>query len=106
MTKIHLIYSNKMPESISFGGELEEWAKGNDNFKLDLVITQPEESKKPWKGLRGRIDETMIRKLVGEIKKVTFWICGPPAMVDGMEKQMGKLKISIGKVRSEKFTGY
>lgn len=106
LTKIHFIYSNKTPELISFREELEEWAKGNDNFKLDLVITQPEDSKKPWKGLRGRIDETMIRKLVGDVSKPTFWICGPPAMVDGMEKQMGKLKVSIGKVRSEKFTGY
>lgn len=102
---IHLIYSNSIPEQITFKKELERWAKENNNFKLDMTITKPE-GKNKWKGLMGKIDETMIKKLVSEIKRVTFWICGPPAMVDGMEKALGKLRITSDKVRSEKFSGY
>jgi ferredoxin-NADP reductase len=71
-----------------------------------MTCSKPEESSQKWTGLAGRIDEDMIKKLVGDIKKPTFWVCGPPAMVEAMEKTLGNLKITSDKVRSEKFTGY
>ena len=43
-TQIHLIYSNSLPEQISFQKELENWAKEADNFKLSMTVTRPEES--------------------------------------------------------------
>jgi ferredoxin-NADP reductase len=33
-------------------------------------------------------------------------LCGPPPLVDALEKVLGELNIPSGKVRSEKFTGY
>src|SRR3989344_3123468 len=108
--QIHLIYSNSIPEQIAFRKELEDWAKKSDNFNLAMTISKPQESKEKWSGLSGRLDELMIKKLIEnwklEIKNLTFWLCGPPPMVDAMEQIMGKLKVSFGQVRSEKFTGY
>lgn len=105
-TQIHLVYSNSIPEEITFRVELEALAKSWPNLKLDMTITKPEESKEPWKGLTGRIDENLIQKLVPDFKDKIFWVCGPPAMVEGIEQALGKLNLSSGKVRSEKFTGY
>ncbi|MEK7112770.1 MAG: FAD-dependent oxidoreductase [Patescibacteria group bacterium] len=106
-TQIHLIYSNSIPEEITFGGELENWAKSWPNLKLDMAITKPEESSQPsWSGLTGRIDEKLIQKLVSDFNDKVFWVCGPPLMVDAMEQSLGKLGLSAGKLRSEKFTGY
>ena len=105
-TQIHLIYSNSIPEEIAFRAELDGLAKSWPNLKLDMTVTKPEESKEPWKGLTGRIDENVIQKLVPDINNNIFWVCGPPAMVEAMEQTLGKLNLSSGKVRSEKFTGY
>ena len=105
-TAIHLIYSNSVPEEITFREELLLWSKSWPKLKLDMTITKPEESQEKWSGLVGRIDENLIRKLVADISQPIFWVCGPPAMVSAMEQTLGKLNISSGKVRSEKFTGY
>ena len=103
---MHLIYSNSIPEEIAFRKEVEEFAKENPNIKADMTISKPEESKEKWEGITGRIDENLIRKLVLDISAPTFMVTGPPAMVDAMEQVLGKLDLSAGKVRSEKFTGY
>ena len=95
-SQIHLIYSNSIPEEVTFRNELENWAKSWPNLKLDMVITK----------LTGRIDENLIQKLVNDFNNKIFWVCGPPSMVEAMEQALGKLNLSSAKVRSEKFTGY
>jgi ferredoxin-NADP reductase len=106
-TKLHLIYANSNPLEIAFKSELESWAKAADNITVDMTVSEPDSS---WNGLTGRIDAAMIQKLIGnwqaEIGKLTFWLCGPPPMAEAMEKILGSMNISSGKVRSEKFTGY
>ena len=107
---IHLIYANSIPEEITFRNELENWAKSWPNLKLDMTVSKPEESKEAWIGSVGRIDELLIKKLIGnwklEIGNSTWWVCGPPLMVEAMEQALGKLGLSAGKLHSEKFTGY
>lgn len=109
-TKIFLIYANSVPEEITFRQELESWARQSDNIKVAMTVSKPEDSKQKWQGLKGRIDESMIKKLIEdwklEIGNLTFWLCGPPGMVEAMEKTLGLMKITSDKVRSEKFTGY
>ena len=75
---------------------------------MAMTISKPEESKERWNGLTGRIDEKMIRSLTTnyQLPTTTFWVCGPPAMVEATEKILGSMKITSGKLRTEKFTGY
>ena len=103
---IHLIYSNSIPEEITFRNELENWAKTNPNITMDLTISHPEESKEPWPGSTGRIDDILIQKLISNIEKSMFWVCGPPPMIDAMEQVLGKIKVTSDRIHSEKFTGY
>lgn len=107
-TQIHLIYSNSLPEEITFRKELEEISKTHPNIKVSMTVTKPEESKEKWTGATGRIDEALIKKLVPSdyLPSALFWLCGPPPMVDALEDLMGKLQISSNNIRSEKFTGY
>lgn len=109
-TPIYLIYSNSIPEEIVFKKELEDLAAAHPNIKLAMTVSKPEESKVAWTGLTGRIDETLLGKLIGDwkldVRGCTWWLCGPPPMIDAMEQVLGKLKITSGSVRSEKFTGY
>jgi ferredoxin-NADP reductase len=107
-TKITLLYSCSIPEEIVFRKELEGYNDLTQNLKLYLTVSQPQNAKSGWTGLTGRIDEAMIKKIVPDYSTLnpTFWVCGPPPMVEAMEQVLGRLNISSGKVRSEKFTGY
>lgn len=104
---MNLVYSNSLPEEIALRKELEGWTS-NQNFKLYMTISKPEESKEKWDGLTGRIDENLINKLFTkeDIQKSTFWVSGPPAFVDAMEEMLGKMRIPVENIRTEKFTGY
>lgn len=109
-TPICLIYSNSHTEEITFRKDLEEWSTIHPNLKIEMTISKPEESKEPWTGRTGRIDDKMITELTGkwqlEIAKCIFWICGPPVMIDAMEEVLGTLGITSDHIKSEKFTGY
>lgn len=106
--EIYLIYSNSTPEEAAFKDELLRWTNTYKNIKVYLTITKPEESKERWNGFTGRIDEKLIKSLIDAsiLNKGTFWISGPPAMVDAIEETLISLNIPLGKVRTEKFTGY
>ena len=103
---IHLIYSNTNPEEIAFRQEFEEIAEKSEFLKLHMTITHPEESNEKWVGNTGRMDENLIRKVVKDISKPTFWIAGPPAMVGGMQILLINLGIPEDKIKYEKFDGY
>ena len=105
-TKLTLIYSNSSPKGIAFKTNLELWQKQNKNFKLHMTITKPIGLSQNWSGLKGRIDEKMIRALVPELQNATYWLCGPPGMVNAMEDLLETLKIPLKKTRVEKFSGY
>jgi ferredoxin-NADP reductase len=99
-TQINLIYSDSTPQDMPFKKELEEMAKVNPNIKIQFVFTKTD----------GRIDETKIKTYLQtwglDSSKVTWWLCGPPAMIDAMESLLGSFQIPFGHVRVEKFTGY
>lgn len=103
---IHLIYSNSLPEEVAFKDELLGWTKDHPFLKVDMTVSHLDQSKEQWAGLTGRIDEAMIKKLVYDTENPTWWVAGPPGMIDAMEEVLGKMGITSDKIRSEKFTGY
>ncbi len=105
-TKIALVYSNSIPEEIAFYEEFNEWAKMWPNLKLFVTVSHPEESKNKWSGLTGRVDEDLIKKAAEGLDNPTYWLCGPPGMIDAMEELVVKIGIKDDRIRTEKFTGY
>ena len=104
--KMHLIYSNSHPEEIAFREEFDHYADLVPNFNLTSTVSKKDESKTPWVGLVGRIDASLIQKVASGYENPTFWVAGPPPMVDAMEKALDELRIPSSRVRTEKFTGY
>lgn len=97
---IYLIYSNSDDDFV-FKKELDEIASAHPNIKVRYVVTSVE----------GHLDQAKISEIIGNWKlenekSLTWWLCGPPPMIDAVEKLMVEMKISGGNVRSEKFTGY
>lgn len=102
-TPIYLLYANSHEDEITFKTELDEIASKNSNIKVTYFISEPDAN---WKGEKGRMDSSSISHLTSHISRPTFWLCGPPLMVQALEEVMDKLKVPQENLKVEKFSGY
>ncbi len=102
-SKITLFYGCRTENDIAFRVELEELAKKNKSLNLIFVINQPTEQ---WKGATGNINAEMIKQLLPDYQENVFFTCGPPPMVEAMEKLMVNLGLPKEKLKRELFSGY
>lgn len=111
---IQLIYSNSIPEEITFKTELDSIAAAHPNIKVAYTITKPEESSILWNGHTGRIDANFIHslsqsdnlRLSSTFHLPDYWLCGPPTFVDAMEEIINTMQIPQERIKIDKFTGY
>lgn len=115
--KLHLIYANSTPEDITFRKEFEKWSEHHENIKTAITVSRRGNSKKNWSGLTGRVNEQMIKKLIGNWKlplarargkggNLNYWVCGPPGFVSAMETILLSMGVPSKNIRQERFTGY
>jgi ferredoxin-NADP reductase len=88
---------------MAFRVELEELAKKNKNLNLIYIINQPTEK---WKGAIGNIDAEMVKQQLPDYQENVFFTCGPPPMVEAMEKLVISLGLPKEKLKRELFSGY
>ncbi len=102
--RLLLVYSNRTPEGSAFLGELEGWARQWDRFRFVATVTRGGAG--AWRYERGRIDEGLLRKHVGELRGPMYYVAGPMGMVEGMVGLLAKLGVEEEDIRSEEFPGY
>lgn len=79
-TELRVIDANKTERDILMRSELDEFEKNSQGkLKLAHVLSHAGDG---WDGLRGHVDEEMIKKTLfpPEEDSVVF-LCGPPAMI-------------------------
>jgi ferredoxin-NADP reductase len=101
--KITLLYGNRSESDIVFKKELEEMEKQNENLKVVFILN---EASNAWKGATGVIDAELVKKEVPDYKERAFYACGPPPMVQAMEKLIRDLGLPLTQLRLEVFTGH
>lgn len=113
--KITMFDSNRNKANILYKDEFDSWAKLNMNLKLIYTITQEEvessssSAASEWKGEKGLIDKAMLTRHLNkdELSNSIFYICGPPAMLNAMQKLLSEqIGVSDDKIRMEEFSGY
>jgi ferredoxin-NADP reductase len=102
-TPITLFYANKTPADIIYHQEFEAWRGENPNLKIIYTVDKPEPG---WVGETGYLTAAMIKKYLANLADYTYYICGPPAMIDAYTKVLVELGIPPEKVLLEKFSGY
>jgi ferredoxin-NADP reductase len=102
-TKVTLLYGNRTENDIAFRKELEAMQEQNDNLKVVFTLNEADSG---WKGATGFINADMIKKEVPDYKETMFYTCGPPAMVEIMEKLFEQLGLPTTQLKREYFTGY
>ncbi len=101
--KITLLYGNRSESDIVFKKELEELKKQNKNLKVVFILN---EASNAWKGATGVINAEMVKKEVPDYKERVFYVCGPPPMVQAMEKLIKDLGLPPAQLKLEAFTGH
>jgi len=102
-TRVTLLYGNRTENDIAFRKELETMQKQNKNLKMVFILN---EASSEWKGATGLITAEMIKKEVPDFKETVFYTCGPPAMVEIMEKLIEQLDLPKTQLNREYFAGY
>ena len=122
--KIVMFDSNRNQTNILYKREFDECANINKNLKIVYTVTEEEGGEEQpvqassslsssrtvtWNRERGRIDKAMLTRYLSDndIKSSTFYICGPPGMVNAMQNLVqNELQISKEQIKVEEFTGY
>jgi glycine betaine catabolism B len=102
-SRITLFYGCRTEADVAFRLEFEELAKRNKNLNLICIINQPTPE---WKGAVGNISADMVKKMLPDYQENMFYTCGPPPMIDAMEKLVVSLGLPKEKLKRELFTGY
>ena len=102
-TKIVLLYGCRTEADIAFRKELEEMQQQNSNLKIVFTLNEAGSS---WKGAIGVINTDMVKREIPDYKETIFYTCGPPAMVDVMEKLVESLGLPKTQLKREYFSGY
>ncbi len=101
--KITLLYGNRSENDIVFREEFEAMEKQNPNLKVVFTVN---EASSGWKGAIGFISTELVKKEIPDYKETVFYTCGPPAMVEAMEKLVEALGLPKTQLKREYFAGY
>jgi ferredoxin-NADP reductase len=102
-TKVTLLYGNRSESDIAFKEELKKMQEQNENLKVVFTLNEPNSE---WKGATGIVTAEMVKKEIPDYKETIFYTCGPPAMVEAMEKLIENLGLPKEQLNREYFTGY
>jgi ferredoxin-NADP reductase len=102
-TKITLLYGCRTEGDIAFRKELEALQSQNSNLKVVFTINEAAEG---WRGAVGVINADMVKKEIPDYAETIFYTCGPPPMVDVMEKLVESLGLPKTQLKREYFSGY
>jgi ferredoxin-NADP reductase len=103
-SKITLFYGCRTPEDIAFRKEYEDLEQQNRNLQLVFTVNQP--APPDWKGPTGTINAELIKQYLPDYQENIFYTCGPPPMIEAMEKLIESLGLPKEKLKRELFSGY
>jgi ferredoxin-NADP reductase len=97
--KFTLLYGSCREDDIIFAEELNKLAeRATNKIKIVNICSEPSEN---WTGPSGFITAKFIREYAGPIEGKTFFISGPQAMYEFLEREFEKLKIPKKRIRRE-----
>jgi predicted ferric reductase len=95
-----LFFASREVGDLTFAGEFEALQR-RMNLKIVYVIERPDAN---WTGEKGYLTKEMIRRYLPEhYRRYQYFICGPPPMMDAMEKALPELDVPPQNVHSERF---
>ena len=94
---------NMSEETITFGDEFEGLAATLPGTRVVHVLSQPSEG---WHGHRGYISADIVSEELAAPGSWTYYVSGPPPMVEAMRSLLGAFDIPRKQMVLENFEGY
>ena len=99
--QIYFVYCNKTERDIIFREELEALQREFPNLHLTLTLTRADGAQ--WDGARGRIDATLVTRVVPDLTGIPFYLCGPAEMLTGTRDLLRQLGVPESQIHTESF---
>jgi ferredoxin-NADP reductase len=99
---IVLFYANKTMAEIAYSEDFKE-AQSAFGLKTIYALDNPPAN---WPGHSGFIDNKLIVQSVPDYKERTFYISGPPKMVDAFKSILSQMGIAKKNIKTDYFPGY
>ncbi len=96
--RFHLIYVNSYVDDVIFDDQLRELANRHEQFSLSEVISRPPTGH--W-GYTGRLTQTMLQQMLGDIGNKMFYICGPTPFNENCVALLTELGVARRRIRVE-----
>lgn len=96
---ITLIWGNKTSKDIAFKDELDKMASEMQSFKVVHVMSNQND----WLGEKGFIDAEKIKRYVSDFRETQFFVCGPPAMMKNVIRDLKQLGVPKNHIHYERF---
>ncbi len=101
---IVLFYANKTADEIAYKDVLTQ-AQTLPGIRVFYTLTDTGALPRNWHGLIGRINDSMIRKLVPDYQERTFYMSGPPDMVRATEGMLKQMQVNPNQMKKDFFPG-
>jgi ferredoxin-NADP reductase len=101
---IVLFYINKQVEEIVYQDILSA-AQAKLGVKIFFTLTDVTALPRNWRGLVGRINEQMILKTVPDYDERTYYLSGPPEMVNANEQVLKHMGVRSEQIKKDFFPG-
>lgn len=97
---LRLVYGNRRWEDVAFREELEALTQ-----RLDLALVHVlQEPPAEWAGLRGMLDETVIRAAIpADAREFVYFLCGPKPMSESVQRSLRRLGVPLHRIHCELF---
>ena len=99
--KFTILYGSRTEDDIIFFDELKRMEKASEGaLEVIPILSEPKEG---WTGETGFISAELIRKLVPDWNKVSYFVSGPQAMYNYLDGEFEKLGIRKKFIRKEEY---
>jgi ferredoxin-NADP reductase len=103
-TDMVLLYGNNSEEEIAFREDFDQMQSRSARFKVLHVLCK---ACAEWRGRTGFITDAMIREEIPDYMERRFYLCGPPPMIEGIQKiLLGQCGFPKEQLVTEGFAGY
>ncbi len=98
---MHLLFSSKAGEFVIYRDELDELVSSTGWLGVSHTFTRDPGS--PIPRFRRRIDKEMVTEIFAEVRPRIAFVCGPPEMVDDVERALLEAGMDPAAIKTEKY---
>jgi predicted ferric reductase len=96
---VTLIYAAARPDRAAFVDTLTDLAR---EVPFDLICVF-EHADPGWPGERGRVSADLLRRRLRNVVMHEYLVCGPPAMIESVTRDLRRLGVPVQSIRAERF---